>query len=154
MSSSTGRSDALARGYVDRIASLLHDHIELLEVIERYSSLIASSRAGGEDQAILGDLRESLESLAALRSAIIEDLEKAVSLAERGLAPQDSIEDLLTLAGYYLEAGIEREMKALERAGGYVDVSLDIRGLEEARSKARSFLERLEDVRGRGEKGG
>ena len=140
----------IIEGYIERIASLLHEHLNLIEAIEHNTSLIESIQ-GPIPKSYLDSLSESIKGLSELRNAFIGDLSSLVSIiasqAEvRGL--DDQLGDIYALAGYYITAGSEREIRALRRASRYLrEAESEILNAEEATRKAENALRNIEKLR-------
>ncbi len=119
------------RAVIDRLAGMLHAHIDTVREIENAS--LAAMAGAGRDRVI-----EVLDNLRSLRARIIEDLDL---LASEELE-DDNLEDAWALAGYYLEAASKREEKALQRTSKLVDVSSDLEEIENAKNLARAILDK------------
>ncbi len=133
--------------HVDRLAAMLHEHLDLLKNVEAYAAYVRAARGSG---AYL--LEEQLGNLRSLRESIIQELELSME-ALRGLEGEEAALDLYSLAGYYLEAGSLEERRVLELASKIVDVAEDLAMLEEARRKARLIVELLRERAMGGSKG-
>lgn len=123
--------------HVDRLAAMLHEHLDLLKNVEAYVAYVRASRGSGQHL-----LEEQLENLRSLRESIIHEMELAIE-ALRGFEEEEVALDLYSLAGYYLEAGSREERRVLELASRILDVRGDVEMVEEARSRARAIVELL-----------
>ena len=110
---------------IDRLATLLHTHIQLVSNIE---NLILAAKAGSG----IEELRLESEKLKTLRARLIEDLSTLLNSRLTG----EELLDAKALAGYYLEAGSKREHSALINARQFIDVDEDLRQIEYARRLA------------------
>ena len=133
--------------HVDRLAAMLHEHLDLLKNVEAYVAYVRAARGSGTHL-----LEEQLGNLRSLRESIIQELELSME-ALRGLEGEEAALDLYSLAGYYLEAGSLEERRVLELASKIVDVAEDLAMLEEARRKARLIVELLRERAMGGSKG-
>jgi len=125
--------------HVDRLAALLHEHLDVLKNVEASVAYVKASRGSGSHL-----LEEQVGSLRSLRESIIRELELAREALE-GLEGEEAALDLYSLAGYYLEAGSKEELRVLEEASKIVDVSEDVGMVEEARRRAREIVEALKE---------
>ena len=116
---------------IDRIASLLHTHIDIVRNLE---NLALAARAGGGVES----LRREVERLREVRERLIEDLKTAYSMNPQG----EEFTDLRALAGYYLEAGSKRERAALLKVNPVINVEEDLSMLDNARSIAMMIINR------------
>ena len=133
--------------HVDRLAAMLHEHLDLLKNVEAYVAYVRAARGSGTHL-----LEEQLGNLRSLRESIIQELELSME-ALRGLEGEEAALDLYSLAGYYLEAGSLEERRVLELASKIVDVAEDLAMLEEARRKAKLRVELLRERAMGGSKG-
>ncbi len=133
--------------HVDRLAAMLHEHLDLLKNVEAYVAYVRAARGSGTHL-----LEEQLGNLRSLRESIIQELELSME-ALRGLEGEEAALDLYSLAGYYLEAGSLEERRVLELASKIVDVAEDLAMLEEARRKAKLIVELLRERAMGGSKG-
>ncbi len=133
--------------HVDRLAAMLHEHLDLLKNVEAYVGYVKASRGAGSHL-----LEEQLGNLRSLRESIIEELEMARE-ALRGLEGEEAALDLYSLAGYYLEAGSKEEERVLSMASKIVNVREDLGMVEEARRRAREIVEVMKDRAMEGSKG-
>ncbi len=135
---------SLLEGYVERIAALLHEHMDLVDSIERYVSFMASLDEVKE--AHINALKGQLENLSELRSSLIESMEKAVEVAQ-GLREGEALEALYALLSYYVEAGAVREISVLKKASLFLDMEVHIESSERAREEASRIVDELEGLR-------
>ena len=131
-------------GYVERIAALLHEHMDLVDSIERYVSFISSLDEVKETH--IKALEGQLDNLSELRSSLIESMEKAVEAA-RGSREGEALDDLYALLSYYVEAGAMKEISVLKRASLFLDMKAHIESSERAREEASRIVEVLEGLR-------
>ena len=139
----------ILEGYVERIAALLHEHMDLVDSIERYVSFMTSLDEVKETH--INALRDQLENLSQLRSSIIESMGRAVEAAResRG-AGEEALSDLYALISYYVEAGAVKEMSVLKKASLFLDMKSHIERSERAREEASRIVEELEGLSGEG----
>ncbi len=139
-----GNFDIL-EGYVERIAALLHEHMDLVDSIERYVSFMYSLDEVKE--AHISALKDQLENLSQLRSSIIESMGRAVEAARgaRGEG-EEALSDLYALISYYVEAGVAREISVLKKASLFLDMKSHLESSERAREEASRIVEELEGL--------
>ncbi len=123
--------------YVERLAALLHDHIDLLDSIDRYVSFMTGLDEVKKPH--LDALKSQLRDLSTLRSSIVEAIAEAVEFVRRSGGTSEALSDFYALLFYFAEAGIEKEIKTLKRASSFTDVE----ELLDAAAKARDEVLRL-----------
>lgn len=129
------------KSYIERIAAILHDHLDAASSLEAGIGLAASG--GGSE-----GLRDSLASIGALRESIIESIEQAVEVAARiggSNIDKDDLLDLYALVAYYLEAGLWREESLSREAYRHLGEE-ESSVVYDARKRVEKLVERLEKL--------
>ena len=128
------------RAYIERIAAVLHDHLDTTNDLE--ASIGYADSGGGSER-----VKEGLHSVSALRTSIIDSLERALEIAEQ-LGPdrvdKEDLLDLRALAAYYLEAGLWREITLGREAVRHAPSWREEAAIGDARRRVEAVLRGVE----------
>ncbi|MEB3817091.1 MAG: hypothetical protein LRS46_04040 [Desulfurococcales archaeon] len=120
---------------IDKLAFILEQHMTTVRDIETLASKLD---AGGRDRESLARAIENLRSLRESISQILDVIANNINDA-----PDSFLDDAFALIGYYVEAGAKSEARALEHAARYMELSGEMKVLDEVVAKARIILSNI-----------
>jgi len=126
---------SVASYLIDKLAFILEQHLTLISEVEASAARL---RAGARER---DGLVKSLENLRSLREALAQVFNEIQDRV--GSMPSSYLDDAFALIGYYVEAAAKGEMRALQYASKFVNVSSDIEELEALMAKARILLSNI-----------